>query len=362
MARRDSRVETPLKTMSPSRTARASNRSVRAREDVIPASSSGASASWSGVGKRRLSGAWAVGSGESPLSSGFPHRWAIRPAIVVAAFTEICWPRIARTVISKASHAPGVRMPACAAAARRRENVARQLLSDDRRIGAEIEHPPDALDDRQQRADRRCKHRASTPSLVSGPIAIVPTVSPIAIVRWYRLASTVSILGVARAARSQLPAASRRAAGGTGGSDTRRSRPIACASLRSSVGVRENVLRISPFADVAPNPAANAICEIGSRVSSISFLAKWTRRVQCDFEGVAPRCWTNSRRRWRAVTPRRSASASTPSRSSAPSLIRRNPRDTTLDVPAQAGVAGDASGRHRRQGRKPSACAAAAVR
>ena len=29
------------------------------------------------------------------------------------------------------------------------ENVARQLLGNQRRIGAEIEHPPDALDDRQ---------------------------------------------------------------------------------------------------------------------------------------------------------------------------------------------------------------------
>ena len=60
-------------------------------------------------------------------------------------------------------------------------------------------------------------------------------------------------------------------------------------------------------------------------------------------------------RRGDRPAPRRS------SRSSAPSLMRRSPRDTTLDVPDHAGVAGDASGRQRRQGRNPSACAAAAV-
>ena len=34
--------------------------------------------------------------------------------------------------------------------------------------------------------------------------------------------------------------------------------------------------------------------------------------------------------------------------------------DTGVDVPAQAGVPGEASGRQRRQGRKPSLAAAAA--
>ena len=38
--------------------------------------------------------------------------WAIRPAIVVAALTEICCPRIARIVISNPSQAPGTLTPA----------------------------------------------------------------------------------------------------------------------------------------------------------------------------------------------------------------------------------------------------------
>jgi hypothetical protein len=62
-----------------------------------------------------------------------------------------------------------------------------------------------------------------------------------------------------------------------------------------------------------------------------------------------------------AVTPSRSARRSTPSSSSAPSPMRRSARDTTGEVPSQAGVPGEASGRHRRHGRNPATSAAAAV-
>jgi hypothetical protein len=41
--------------------------------------------------------------------------------------------------------------------------------------------------------------------------------------------------------------------------------------------------------------------------------------------------------------------------------MSRSARETVLDVPRQANVSGDASGRQRRQGRKPASCAAAAV-
>jgi hypothetical protein len=59
------------------------------------------------------------------------------------------------------------------------------------------------------------------------------------------------------------------------------------ASFRSSVGVRENVRRISPLnRRRLPNPAANAICAIGSRVSSSNFLAKCTRLVSATSIGV----------------------------------------------------------------------------
>ena len=56
-------------------------------------------------------------SGESRVSSGngvrifSPKASAKRPAIVVAAFTAICCPRIARIAISKPSNAPGTRRP-----------------------------------------------------------------------------------------------------------------------------------------------------------------------------------------------------------------------------------------------------------
>ena len=41
--------------------------------------------------------------------------------------------------------------------------------------------------------------------------------------------------------------------------------------------------------------------------------------------------------------------------------MRRIARDTLAAVPHQAGVPGAVSGRHRRQGRKPADCAAAAL-
>ena len=41
--------------------------------------------------------------------------------------------------------------------------------------------------------------------------------------------------------------------------------------------------------------------------------------------------------------------------------MRRNPRDTTADVPSHAGVPGEDSGRQRRHGRNPATSAAAAL-
>ena len=59
--------------------------------------------------------------------------------------------------------------------------------------------------------------------------------------------------------------------------------------------------------------------------------------------------------------PSLAASASTEPSSSAPSWIRASARRTTADVPSHAGVPGAASGRQRRQGRKPASAAAAAL-
>ena len=93
------------KVTDPAHTARASVRIVSARAAITPTSSIGAVASCSAAGKIR--------SSPSVASTAVPKRVATRPAMVVAAATDICWPRMARTDSSKPSHAPGVRMPAC---------------------------------------------------------------------------------------------------------------------------------------------------------------------------------------------------------------------------------------------------------
>ncbi len=98
----------------------------------------------------------------------------------------------------------------------------------------------------------------------------------------------------------------------------------------------------------------------GNPVSSINFLAASRRRVCATATGVAPRCSRNRRRIWREPMPSRSANVSTPPSSSAPSAISRSARDTVTDDPSHAGVPGEHSGRHRKQGRNPASAAAAA--
>ena len=89
----------------PAVTARASVRMVSARAEMTPSSSIGALRSWAATGNVR--------SSPSVVSTGAPKRAARRPAMVVAAATDTCWPRMARTASSKPSQAPGVRMPGC---------------------------------------------------------------------------------------------------------------------------------------------------------------------------------------------------------------------------------------------------------
>ncbi len=93
-----------------SHTALASERIALARVAMMPASSSRASASWAAFGNSRFN-PW-------QSSTGVPHLAATRAAMVVAARTVICCPRIARTESSNGSHAPGTRTPACLAHAR----------------------------------------------------------------------------------------------------------------------------------------------------------------------------------------------------------------------------------------------------
>jgi len=92
---------------SPAAIARASAAMLRARAPTRPnAASSPASAraTRSGVGDSRSSPACGV-------STGSPNAAAYRPAIVVAAATVICWPRMARTASSNPSNPPGTRRP-----------------------------------------------------------------------------------------------------------------------------------------------------------------------------------------------------------------------------------------------------------
>jgi len=109
-------------------------------------------------------------------------------------------------------------------------------------------------------------------------------------------------------------------------------------------------------------PAANAIADIGSVVSSMSVFARCTRRVAATAVGEAPACRRKSRRRWRAVMPSASARSSTPRPSSRnPRSISRSARETLAAAPRHAGVPGAVSGRQRRHGRNPARSAAAAV-
>ena len=146
--------------------------------------------------------------------------------------------------------------------------------------------------------------------------------------------------------------------------EVRRARSPTCrraARPRSSLGVAWKASRTASLKRRRlAKPAAWATSVIGER----RLLEQLAREVGAlgarDGHGGAPRCWSKRRRRCRAVTPRRSASASMPASSRAPSSMRRSARATVAGVPSAAGVPGEASGRHRRHGRSPSACAAAA--
>ena len=107
MARSCAAVETPSNT-----TCSSINRSCQRAESVARARNAGF---FDGrIGQLRRG--WKQ-SRASPLAAsiGVPHCAATRPAIVVAAATEICWPRIALTASSNGSQAPGVRTPGWAA-------------------------------------------------------------------------------------------------------------------------------------------------------------------------------------------------------------------------------------------------------
>ena len=176
--------------------------------------------------------------------------------------------------------------------------------------------------------------------------------------------ATSSTPGSARAARKLSSAApsngsrsgSRRLSAPSGvpraGSRPRRSPAGLRAKTRRTVASNERRLE---------KPAAKATSVTGSDVDASSTRAVWARRDRASTCGPAPTRSTRTRCSRRSLKPSRAASPRTPSRSTRPSPIRRIARATASERPSQAGDPGTASGRQRRQARKPASCAAAAV-
>jgi hypothetical protein len=110
-----------------------------------------------------------------------------------------------------------------------------------------------------------------------------------------------------------------------------------------------------------PNPDANAMAEIVIDVSFNSFFANSTLCVLTIVLGEAPMWVLKSRLRCLALTPSFAESASIPGGAVSPARISFIARLTVADVPFQAGLPGDDSGRQRKQGLKPALTAADAV-
>ena len=150
-----------------------------------------------------------------------------RPAIVVAAFTVICCPRIARTAISNPSNAPGTRRPGFAATSGARTRSFREVARD--HVGPRLE-----IEQRARRAGAGRAARASG----SGP---APARAP----RRPSRASTRSSRRARRAApcaRTRRPSPTRRRrAGARAGTRARPASRRARGTTRRSVSVLEAV-------------------------------------------------------------------------------------------------------------------------
>ncbi len=78
----------------------------------------------------------------SPSNAIVPCSAAIRPRMVRAPLTEICWPTTARIAISNPSTAPGERSPACLRTSRVELRVGAEQVVDGYRVGVEVEQAP----------------------------------------------------------------------------------------------------------------------------------------------------------------------------------------------------------------------------
>ena len=103
----------------------------------------------------------AAAAGVSRFNSGngvaidSPKASTKRPAMVVAAFTVTCWPRIARRPISKPSKAPGTRTSRVGLHRRRQPRILAEVPGDHIRPRIEIEERPHAAQQRRQHRRER---------------------------------------------------------------------------------------------------------------------------------------------------------------------------------------------------------------
>lgn len=134
------------------------------------------------------------------------------------------------------------------------------------------------------------------------------------------------------------------------------------AVVRRALGVAAYTVRIVSLNwRTLANPEANAISVTGSPVVCNSTRAVCARWARARATGPAPSSAVSCRCTCRALYPSRTASPATPSRSTTPSPISRTARPTTSARTFHSAEPGTASGRQRRQARKPAPCAAAAV-
>ena len=94
-------------------------------------------------GRRRRAGP-ASGRARRPRRSAAsaarsPHRATIRPAMVRAPATEICWPTIARIASSNGSHAPGTRRPGAPPTSGASSGSRARCRADRGDVGVEVE-------------------------------------------------------------------------------------------------------------------------------------------------------------------------------------------------------------------------------
>jgi hypothetical protein len=123
--------------------------------------------------------------------------------------------------------------------------------------------------------------------------------------------------------------------------------------------VIENVLRNTSLnRRRLEKPDARATSMTRRRRSWSSSTARCIRLAVITACGGAPTCFRNSRRRCRSLNPRRTLSCFADVALADPTAIILTARETTRDVSGHVTIGDGASGRQRRQARKPAASAA----